>query len=141
MVNSRTFTSTTSSINTVRTFAFSKVQVNFNIYTVTIGHLRPHSCSILMPDRCHSHSRTSPLGVPGWRAKMRKCAQGRNFAQGEALPKRDIVDTSFHASCAGGQLMTKQSVLPTSWGREQRARGAYWSAVSVGLQWIILETT
>ena len=57
---------------------------------------------------------------------MRKCAQGRNNARGEPLPKRDIVDTSFHASCAEGQGTATRTNLPTTWekGTEQK-QGAY----------------
>ena len=43
-----------------------------------------------------------------------KCAQGVSIAQGKRLPKRDIVDTTFHASCATRQISAKQSALPTS---------------------------
>ena len=39
--------------------------------------------------------------------------------QGEALPKRDIVDTTFHASCRTCHNMYKQTVLPTTWGKDR----------------------
>ena len=55
--------------------------------------------------------------------KCPKCAQGRNFAQGEALPKRDIVDTTFHASCATRQNRHKQAAFPTTWGRNKAGAG------------------
>ena len=65
---------------------------------------------------------------------MRKCAQARNFAQGERLPKRDIVDTSFHASCAEGQGTATRTNLPTTWekGTEQK-QGAYRVRYQLGL--------
>ena len=38
------------------------------------------------------------------------------IAQGRPLPKRDIVDTYFHASCAARQCTATGSLLPTTWG-------------------------
>ena len=35
--------------------------------------------------------------------------------QGELLPKRDIVDTTFHASCVPGPKVLLGTVLPTTW--------------------------
>ena len=46
--------------------------------------------------------------------EVRFCAQAANIAQGGALPKCDIVDTTFHASCAPGPCTATQSALPTS---------------------------
>ena len=40
-------------------------------------------------------------------------------AQRKALPKCDIVDTTFHASSATRHNMCKQAVLPTTWGRNR----------------------
>ena len=45
---------------------------------------------------------------------MRICAQAASIAQGGALPKCDIVDTTFHASRAPGLGTATQSALPTS---------------------------
>ena len=48
------------------------------------------------------------------KVELLKCAQARIIAQGSALPKRDIVDTTFHASGAERHNRTKQAVLPTT---------------------------
>ena len=40
--------------------------------------------------------------------------QVKNIAQGEPLPKRDIVDTKTHASCAARLNKDKQSPFPTT---------------------------
>ena len=39
------------------------------------------------------------------------------IAQGGPQPKRDIVDTKTHATCARGQNTNKQKGFPTTWGR------------------------
>ena len=39
------------------------------------------------------------------------------LAQGRALPKRDIVDTCFHASPAAGHGASAQTPFPTLWGK------------------------
>ena len=54
------------------------------------------------------------------------------IAQGEALPKRDIVDTYTHASCARGQNRTKQTGFPTTWGKAEswKAKGVSQSVTS-----------
>ena len=66
---------------------------------------------------------------------MRKCAQGRNNARGEPLPKRDIVDTSFHASCAEGQGTATGTNLPTTWekGTEQKQ-----GHTECGINWVYI---
>ena len=48
------------------------------------------------------------------------------IVQGRAHPKRDIVDTPTHASCATWPNTTKQTAFPTTWGKAERAwkRGA-----------------
>ncbi len=57
--------------------------------------------------------------------EMRKCAQARNLAQGEPLPKREIVDTTFHASCAPRLGKHSETVLPTLWEWDRvRSRGS-----------------
>lgn len=55
-------------------------------------------------------------------ARSPKCAQARNFAQGSALPKRDIVDTTFHASAKARPSATSRSALPTMWERDRRLK-------------------
>ena len=45
--------------------------------------------------------------------KILKCAQGEIIAQGEPLPKCDIVDTTFHASAATRQIGAQKGALPT----------------------------
>ena len=55
-------------------------------------------------------------------ARSPKCAQVRNFAQGSALPKRDIVDTTFHASAAARPSATFGSALPTTWGESRKVK-------------------
>ena len=55
-------------------------------------------------------------------AREPKCAQARNFAQGSALPKRDIVDTTFHASAAARPSATSRSALPTTWGESRKVK-------------------
>ena len=55
-------------------------------------------------------------------AREPKCAQARNFAQGSALPKRDIVDTTFHASAAARPSATFGSALPTTWGESRKVK-------------------
>ena len=49
--------------------------------------------------------------------------------QGEPLPKRDIVDTTFHTSCMGGLWALSHTVLPTV--RERNRAGAWgtWDTV------------
>ena len=49
------------------------------------------------------------------KVELLKCAQARIIAQGSALPKRDIVDTTFHASCVPGPRVLLETVLPTTW--------------------------
>ena len=56
-----------------------------------------------MPCLCEWVFREAESGLGEKEPKCWKCAQVRNLAQGEALPKRDIVDTTFHASCAARQ--------------------------------------
>ena len=51
-----------------------------------------------------------------WCALVR-CAQEKIIAQGVGLPKRDIVDTIFHASRKTGQISAIESALPTMWER------------------------
>ena len=84
-----------------------------------------------------------PWGAGELRAQMRKCVQALNFAQGGRLPKRDIVDTTFHASCAARHNMRKQGALPTTWGMDRAIPEAHevdinWHA---GLQRVILLVT
>ena len=55
-------------------------------------------------------------------AREPKCAQARNFAQGSALPKRDIVDTTFHASARTRPSATSRSALPTMLERDRRLK-------------------
>lgn len=55
-----------------------------------------------------------PEGEEEGRGENVQFEQGRKVAQGSALPKRDIVDTTFHASCARRQKAPKRSVLPTT---------------------------
>ena len=43
-----------------------------------------------------------------------KCAQADSRAQGKRLPKRDIVDTIFHALRETRQISAVESALPTS---------------------------
>ena len=45
-----------------------------------------------------------------------KCAVDKIIRQGGPLPKRDIVDTTFHASCQTCQKSAEQAALPTPWG-------------------------
>ena len=77
----------------------------------------------------------------GWRELRRGAGTENVFvrrreivAQGERLPKRDIVDTSFHASCAEGQGTATRTNLPTTWekGTEQK-QGAYRVRYQLGL--------
>lgn len=42
------------------------------------------------------------------------------IAQGGAHQKRDLVVTTYHASCAQGQNRTKQTGFPKVWGRAER---------------------
>ena len=51
---------------------------------------------------------------------MPVCAQAAKIALGGALPKCDIVDTTFHASCAPGPCTATQSALPTLRGKAER---------------------
>ena len=58
-------------------------------------------------------------GHTGWREQLRaeivQNAVTWNIVQGEPLPKRDIVDTTFHASCVPGPRVLLETVLPTTW--------------------------
>ena len=49
------------------------------------------------------------LGVAFVAVCAGKCAK-----MAKRQPKRDIVDTTFHASCVDGQISAKGSALPTS---------------------------
>ena len=51
---------------------------------------------------------------------MRICAQAASIAQGGALPKCDIVDTTFHASRAPGPCTATQSARPTLRGKSRK---------------------
>lgn len=73
----------------------------------------------------------------GLRGDFGFCAQARIIAQGGRPPKRDIVDTTFHASCADGQISAKGSALPTLWEEQVRAgvkgcRNSTWADIEVG---------
>lgn len=62
-------------------------------------------------------------GWEGQKSKSVFCVQGRIIVQGGPLPKRDIVDTTFHASCVRCHNRYKQISLPTSWGRNRAGAG------------------
>ena len=50
------------------------------------------------------------------------------IAQGRPLPKRDIVDTYFHASRAARLSTATETPLPTTWGNgNSREQGLYGS--------------
>ena len=104
------------------------------LYKLLVRSIQP--CSMQYNTACPLQIcfRDLPRGGEGRRAKLRKCAQVRNKAQGEPLPKRDIVDTSFHASCAEGQGTATGTNLPTTWekGTEQK-QGAYRVRYQLGL--------
>ena len=74
---------------------------------------RPPAVTYFMHTSCQSVS----LGSISFFEKIRK-----NIAQGGPLPKRDIVDTKTHASCAIGPNMSKQTGFPTTWGKAERAK-------------------
>lgn len=57
--------------------------------------------------------------IPPILCQMKIC---ENIAQGGPLPKRDIVDTYTHASCAIGPNITKQTYFPTTWGKAERTK-------------------
>ena len=82
-----------------------------------------------MPCLCEWIFREAESGLGGKETKCQKCAQRRNFAQGEALPKRDIVDTTFHALCATRHSHSLQHILPTVWGGTRKSQGLF------GLLW------
>ena len=62
---------------------------------------------------------------------------GKNAGMSFCQPKRDIVDTTFHASCVDGQISAKGSALPTLWEEQVRAgvkgcRNSTWADIEVG---------
>ena len=54
------------------------------------------------------------------------CDRALSIAQGELLPKCELVDTTFHALSTNGPGTATQSALPTSWGKAERQKQTAW---------------
>ena len=85
-----------------------------------------HACPL------EHHTTSFSLSPASWLSTSSHCASipailcsmniSQNIMQGGPLPKRDIVDTKTHASCAIGPNIAKQSRSQTSWGKAERAK-------------------